>query len=131
MTRSFVIAFIWFNAETLVFHFLCALGSPTAVDDAAGWPVAGVPGARWSPEGFAVAPVSFAVLPLGVLLIIYVIMSNISCSDEVSRVVFCFSLCVLFFLARCSVVPESFAVLPLGCVALPEGFAVVPLGCAV
>ena len=68
------------------------LGSPTAVDEAAGWPVAGVPGVRWSPEGFAVVPVGFGVLPLGVLLIIYVVVSNFSIA-----LMWNLYKCVLFF----------------------------------
>ena len=121
-----VVVFVLFKAKTFVFPFLfCALDSPTAVDDMAAWPVAGVPGIRWSPEGFAVLHVGFAVLPLGALLFIEVLLYL------VSEGVFCFSTCNLFLFSWCFVMPEGFAVLPLGCAVLPEGFAVVPLGCAV
>ena len=81
-----------FNAETFVSPLLfCALGSPTAVEVAAGWPAAGVPGVRWSPEDFAVVPVGFAVLPLGVLVIIYVIIFDINIALMCG-----FQSCVLF-----------------------------------
>ena len=88
-----VVVFILFKAKTLISPFLfCALDSPTAVDDVAAWPVAGVPGVRWSPEGFAVLPVGFAVLPLGVLFFVGV---TIFCQN--SSLISSFRECVLLF----------------------------------